>query len=241
MLTLTMPEKLGPRITYGSSSIAFCICERAATGLVCVSYCLSSILRPSRPPLALISSIAIAAPSRKLVEDTAPAPDNSPMNAKLTGPDWATAPVATIVASAAASIAIFIDSLPEILVFDIISLSLAAGPSVGNRLMVGSAIVNGVPIVGSSRPAHEGQLPATAASAHSCLSVNSFIVFSGAYMRRSPYAGQGKTASAGDVPAVACVALDRDGDPGSLRWLEPCRADRRGGRRAPPRAARRGG
>ena len=29
MLTLTMPEKIGPMITYGSSSIAFCICERA--------------------------------------------------------------------------------------------------------------------------------------------------------------------------------------------------------------------
>src|SRR6185369_1754786 len=111
MLTLMMPEKIGPRITYGSSSIAFCICERAVPGLVCVSYCLSSILRPSRPPLALISSIAISAPSRKLVEETAPAPDSSPMKAKFTGPDCAHALPANAAANATArSILVFIHS-----------------------------------------------------------------------------------------------------------------------------------
>src|ERR1043165_3196256 len=110
MLTLTMPEKIGPRITYGSSSIAFCICERAVPGLVCVSYCLSSILRPRMPPFALISSIAISAPSRKLVDDTAPAPDSSPIKAKLTGPDCASAPVANAVANAAARNSLFIHS-----------------------------------------------------------------------------------------------------------------------------------
>src|ERR1044072_610424 len=108
--TFTMPEKIGPRITYGSSSIAFCICERAVPGLVCVSYCLSSILRPSSPPLALISSIAIKAPSRKLVDDTAPAPDSSPMKAKFTGPDCANAPVPSVAANAAASMVFFIHS-----------------------------------------------------------------------------------------------------------------------------------
>src|ERR1043165_4205082 len=108
--TFTMPEKIGPRITYGSSSIAFCICERAVPGLVCVSYCLSSILRPRMPPLALISSIAISAPSRKLVDDTAPAPESSPMKAKFIGPDCANAPVANTVANAAARNSLFIHS-----------------------------------------------------------------------------------------------------------------------------------
>src|SRR3954468_7030444 len=62
------------------------------------------------PPLALISSIAIRAPSRKLVDDTAPAPDNSPMKANFTGPDCASALPATAVASAAASRGFFIRS-----------------------------------------------------------------------------------------------------------------------------------
>src|SRR3954468_22960175 len=110
MDTFTMPEKIGPRITYGSSSIAFCICERAVPGLVCVSYCLSSILRPRIPPFALISSIAISAPSRKLVDDTAPAPDSSPMKANFTGPDCASALPAKAATKAAAMRVFFIQS-----------------------------------------------------------------------------------------------------------------------------------
>src|SRR5438034_8073400 len=77
MLALTEPENTGPRITYGSPSIAFCTCAREVPGLLCVSDCGALILRLRMPPLALISSIASTAPSRKLVPDTAPAPDNS--------------------------------------------------------------------------------------------------------------------------------------------------------------------
>src|SRR5437763_16233823 len=62
------------------------------------------------PPLALISSIAIRAPSRKLVDDTAPAPDNSPMKANFTGPDCACALPAKAMASAAANKVFFIQS-----------------------------------------------------------------------------------------------------------------------------------
>src|SRR5882672_9895034 len=46
-------------------------------GLLCVSDCGALILRPRMPPLALISSIASTAPSRKFVPETAPAPDSS--------------------------------------------------------------------------------------------------------------------------------------------------------------------
>src|SRR6266850_2961697 len=77
MLTLTEPENTGPRITYGSPSIAFCTCARDTPGLLCVSDCGALILRLRMPPLALISSIASTAPSRKLVPDTAPAPESS--------------------------------------------------------------------------------------------------------------------------------------------------------------------
>src|SRR5438477_1284023 len=77
MLALTEPENTGPRITYGSPSIAFCTCAREMPGLLCVSACGALILRFRMPPFALISSIASTAPSRKLVPDTAPAPDSS--------------------------------------------------------------------------------------------------------------------------------------------------------------------
>src|SRR5215813_2208320 len=77
MFTLTEPEKTGPRITYGSLSIAFCTCAREMPGLLCVSDCGALILRLRMPPFALISSIASTAPSRKLVPDTAPAPESS--------------------------------------------------------------------------------------------------------------------------------------------------------------------
>src|SRR5437016_8272556 len=56
MLTLTEPENTGPRITYGSPSIAFCTCAREVPGLLCVSDCGALILRLRMPPLALISS-----------------------------------------------------------------------------------------------------------------------------------------------------------------------------------------
>src|ERR1043166_6767826 len=57
--------------------------------------------RPRMPPFALISSIARIAPSRQLVLDTAPAPDNSPMFANLTScaAAWP-APIATAAATA---------------------------------------------------------------------------------------------------------------------------------------------
>src|SRR3989442_15718310 len=45
--------------------------------LLCVSDCGALILRLRMPPFALISSIASSAPSRKLVPDTAPAPESS--------------------------------------------------------------------------------------------------------------------------------------------------------------------
>src|SRR5204863_5909280 len=77
MLALTEPENTGPRITYGSPSIAFCTCAREMPGLLCVSACGALILRFRMPPFALISSIASTAPSRKLVPDTAPAPESS--------------------------------------------------------------------------------------------------------------------------------------------------------------------
>src|SRR6185369_14990138 len=77
MLTFTEPENTGPRITYGSLSIAFCTCAREMPGLLCVSDWGALILRFRIPPLALISSIASTAPSRKLVPDTAPAPESS--------------------------------------------------------------------------------------------------------------------------------------------------------------------
>src|SRR5262245_41748634 len=77
MLTFTEPENTGPRITYGSLSIAFCTCAREMPGLLWVSDCGALILRLRMPPFALISSIASTAPSRKLVPDTAPAPESS--------------------------------------------------------------------------------------------------------------------------------------------------------------------
>src|SRR5262245_14476607 len=77
MFTFTEPENTGPRITYGSPSIAFCTCAREIAALLCVSLTGALILRLRMPPLALISSIAISAPSRKLVPDTAPAPETS--------------------------------------------------------------------------------------------------------------------------------------------------------------------
>src|SRR5262245_7524398 len=77
MLTFTEPEKTGPKSTYGSPSSAFCTWARETPGLLCVSDWGATILRPRIPPLALISSIASTAPSRKLVPDTAPAPDSS--------------------------------------------------------------------------------------------------------------------------------------------------------------------
>src|SRR5687768_12657668 len=77
MFTFTEPENTGPRITYGSPSIAFCTCAREMAALLCVSVTGALILRLRMPPFALISSIAISAPSRKLVPDTAPLPDTS--------------------------------------------------------------------------------------------------------------------------------------------------------------------
>src|SRR5262245_20312643 len=77
MFTFTEPENTGPRITYGSPSIAFCTCAREIAALLCVSLTGALILRLRMPPLALISSIAISAPSRKLVPDTAPLPETS--------------------------------------------------------------------------------------------------------------------------------------------------------------------
>ena len=52
-------------------------------GLVCVSYGLTSILRPSMPPLALISSIARSMPFFQLVPTAAPPPDSSATSASL--------------------------------------------------------------------------------------------------------------------------------------------------------------
>src|SRR3989338_5060270 len=93
MLTFTEPEKTGPRITYGSLSIAFCTCARETPGLLCVSDCGALILRLRMPPFALISSIASTAPSRKLVPDTAPAPESS-MTIGMFTVCWAAVPVA---------------------------------------------------------------------------------------------------------------------------------------------------
>src|ERR1051326_881941 len=71
--------------------------------------------RPRMPPFALISSLARMAPSRQLVLDTAPAPDNSPMFANLTSSAaaWA-APIATAAATTTLSHAL-IRSLPVFL------------------------------------------------------------------------------------------------------------------------------
>src|SRR5688500_9114176 len=77
MFTFTEPENTGPRITYGLPSIAFCTWARETPALLCVSLTGALILRLRMPPLALISSIAISAPSRKLVPDTAPLPETS--------------------------------------------------------------------------------------------------------------------------------------------------------------------
>jgi hypothetical protein len=77
MLTFTEPENTGPRITYGLPSIAFCTWARETPALLCVSLTGALILRLRMPPFALISSIAISAPSRKLVPDTAPLPETS--------------------------------------------------------------------------------------------------------------------------------------------------------------------
>src|SRR4051812_37393032 len=77
MLTFTEPENTGPRMTYGLPSIAFCTCAREIPALLCVSLTGALILRLRMPPLALISSIAISAPSRKLVPETAPLPETS--------------------------------------------------------------------------------------------------------------------------------------------------------------------
>src|SRR5687768_9847913 len=52
--------------------------------LLCVSLTGALILRLRMPPFALISSIAISAPSRKLVPDTAPLPDTSMTMGMLT-------------------------------------------------------------------------------------------------------------------------------------------------------------
>src|SRR5512138_3044947 len=46
-------------------------------GLLCVSLTGATMRRPRMPPLAFTSSIAISAPSRKLVPDTAPALESS--------------------------------------------------------------------------------------------------------------------------------------------------------------------
>src|SRR5687767_9094196 len=77
MFTFTEPENTGPRITYGLPSIAFWTWARETPALLCVSLTGALILRLRMPPLALISSMAISAPSRKLVPDTAPLPDTS--------------------------------------------------------------------------------------------------------------------------------------------------------------------
>ena len=77
-VTLTLPERIGPKITYGSPSIAFCICARATPGLVCVSYRVRSSFCLSTPPLALSSSTARITPSRKLPPDGASGPEISP-------------------------------------------------------------------------------------------------------------------------------------------------------------------
>jgi hypothetical protein len=58
-------------------SIAFCTWARDTPALLCVSLTGALILRLRMPPFALISSIAISAPSRKLVPDTAPLPETS--------------------------------------------------------------------------------------------------------------------------------------------------------------------
>src|SRR5690349_8762280 len=91
MLTFTEPENTGPRITYGSPSIAFCTWAREMPALLCVSLTGALILRLRMPPLALISSIAISAPSRKLVPDTAPLPDTS-ITIGMNTVCWACAP-----------------------------------------------------------------------------------------------------------------------------------------------------
>src|SRR6185295_2375396 len=77
MFTFTEPENTGPRITYGLPSIAFCTWAREMPALLCVSLTGALILRLRMTPFALISSIAISAPSRKLVPETAPEPETS--------------------------------------------------------------------------------------------------------------------------------------------------------------------
>src|SRR6185295_18271945 len=87
-VTLTLPERIGPKIMYGSPSMAFCICARATPGLVCVSYKVSASFCLRTPPFALISSTARITPSRKLPPDGASGPDISPTYATFT---WASA------------------------------------------------------------------------------------------------------------------------------------------------------
>jgi hypothetical protein len=81
-------------MTKGLLSSTFCTCAREVPASLWVSSKGVSILRPRIPPLALISSIANSIPSRKLVPDTAPAPDSSRMAGMYTV-DWAKTGVVT--------------------------------------------------------------------------------------------------------------------------------------------------
>ena len=58
-------------------SIAFCASALATLGFVCVSRTVNSSLRPSTPPLALISLTARSMPFFMLLPTDAPAPDSS--------------------------------------------------------------------------------------------------------------------------------------------------------------------
>src|SRR5262245_31518472 len=102
------------------------------------------------PPLPLISSIAIRAPSRKLVEETAPAPDNSPMKAKPIGPDCASALPATTVANAAASIVFFIGSSPGARLLALVARSQADGASDDCQRTPRSAVAPSLRLEGGS-------------------------------------------------------------------------------------------
>ena len=81
-------------------------------GLVWVSYCVSSILRAEDAALGVDLLDRHERAVAEIGDDTAPAPDSSPMKAKFTGPDCANALVASAAANAAASMIFLHSFLP---------------------------------------------------------------------------------------------------------------------------------
>src|SRR5688572_31438321 len=92
--------------------------------LLCVSLTGALILRLRMPPFALISSIAISAPSRKLVPDTAPLPDTSitiGMNTvccacAVTAPSIKAAPIQFLIAPSSLESLVLQDIKPRVLI-----------------------------------------------------------------------------------------------------------------------------